>query len=190
MDERVPDIPHFDDLVRTINEKQPRDAVSIVHGDFKMDNCIFHPTRPEVIAVIDWELSTIGHYGADLGNSLSPFFMTEGDPKGVLLGTPLVPPCAESWVCHQRRSYWLRTVGAALQAWTPHNFSTKCTFTLAFFAGRMPLLPRVLRPGPSRGRPARPTPRLWGGSRQCWASSRPSCFRSWEVCPGASLPPV
>ena len=91
VDDRVPAIPHFDALVRAINEKQPRDAVSIVHGDFKMDNCIFHPTKPEVIAVIDWELSTIGHYGADLGNSLSPFFITEGDPRGVLLGTPLHP---------------------------------------------------------------------------------------------------
>ena len=111
MDERVPDIPHFDDLVRTINEKQPRDAVSIVHGDFKMDNCIFHPTRPEVIAVIDWELSTIGHYGADLGNSLSPFFMTEGDPKGVLLGTPLVPSVCRELMAHVGR----RTgVGTAL----------------------------------------------------------------------------
>lgn len=91
VDDRVPSIPHFDELVKQIVSKQPSDAANIVHGDFKMDNCIFHPTLPKIIAVIDWELSTIGHYGADLGNSLSPFFMTEGDPRGVLLGTPLVP---------------------------------------------------------------------------------------------------
>jgi len=49
-------------------EDEPR--VSLVHGDYRIDNVIFHPTEPRILAVIDWELSTLGHPLADFAYHL------------------------------------------------------------------------------------------------------------------------
>ncbi len=59
--------PHMDKLIAWLPNAIPDDGdqTSIVHGDFRCDNMIFHPTEPKVLAVLDWELSTLGHPGAD-----------------------------------------------------------------------------------------------------------------------------
>ncbi len=63
-------IPAMDQLIAWLPENIPASArdeneVAIVHGDFRIDNLVFHPTEPRVIAVLDWELSTLGHPLAD-----------------------------------------------------------------------------------------------------------------------------
>ncbi|MDX3909550.1 MAG: phosphotransferase [Sphingobium sp.] len=59
--------PYMDRLIAWLPENIPADddATGITHGDFRIDNMIFHPTEPKVLAVLDWELSTLGHPGAD-----------------------------------------------------------------------------------------------------------------------------
>ncbi len=55
-------IPAMEKLIEWLPQNiPPGDEVSVVHGDYRMDNMIFHPTEPRVVAVLDWELSTLGH---------------------------------------------------------------------------------------------------------------------------------
>ncbi|MEM7138766.1 MAG: phosphotransferase [Myxococcota bacterium] len=54
-------------LIEWLSANLPEDdATTLVHGDYRLDNMIFHPTEPRALAVIDWELSTLGHPLSDL----------------------------------------------------------------------------------------------------------------------------
>ena len=57
--------------------------VSLVHGDYRIDNVIFHPTEPRILAVIDWELSTLGHPLADFAYHLMSWHIA---PDGAMRG--------------------------------------------------------------------------------------------------------
>jgi len=73
-------IDAMDRLMSWLPEHIPaRDDTSIVHGDYRIDNLIFHPVEPRVVAVVDWELSTLGHPLADLAyNCLSRHVPQDG----------------------------------------------------------------------------------------------------------------
>lgn len=72
------DLPAMNKLIAYLTANIPEDdTTSIVHGDFRLGNMMVHPTQPRIIAVLDWELSTLGHPLADLAYCCMPFHMPE-----------------------------------------------------------------------------------------------------------------
>lgn len=66
-DAKTDEIPAMDALIEKLPARIPADqSVSIAHGDYRLENVMFHPTENRIIAVLDWELSTIGHPLADI----------------------------------------------------------------------------------------------------------------------------
>ena len=61
-------VPDMDRLIDWLEKNLPADdgLVSLVHGDYRLDNMMFAPNAPRVIALLDWELSTLGHPYADI----------------------------------------------------------------------------------------------------------------------------
>ena len=83
-------IPAMDRLLAWLPDRIPAsDETRIVHGDYRLDNVIFHPTEPRVLAVLDWELSTLGHPVSDFAYQMMAWRLTPAQFRG-LAGEDLV----------------------------------------------------------------------------------------------------
>jgi aminoglycoside phosphotransferase (APT) family kinase protein len=81
-------IPAMEKLIKWLPENQPQDdgRISIVHGDYRLDNLMFDKAAPQVIATLDWELSTLGHPYADLAYQCMQYYMPRGEGLPGLAG--------------------------------------------------------------------------------------------------------
>jgi aminoglycoside phosphotransferase (APT) family kinase protein len=77
-------IPAMDSLIDWLPKNIPPEAgTAVVHGDFRLDNTIFHPTEPRILAVLDWELSTLGDPLADFAYHCMGFHIPPDKFRGI-----------------------------------------------------------------------------------------------------------
>ena len=81
-------IPAMDALMEWLPAHIPASArdetqVAVVHGDYRLDNLVFHPSEPRIIAVLDWELSTLGHPLADFSYHCMSWHIAPGSFRGI-----------------------------------------------------------------------------------------------------------
>lgn len=68
-------VPHLREMTTFFADpsRQPQDRSTLIHGDYKIDNIVFHKSEPRVIGILDWEMATIGHPLSDFGNLTRPY---------------------------------------------------------------------------------------------------------------------
>ncbi len=109
------DIPAMNALIGWLPENIPDgDETTIVHGDFRLDNMILHPERAEVIAILDWELGTLGHPLADFSYHTMQWEIPEDKAglKGLDLGALGIPTLEQ-----YRDAYCRRTGRDGIDNW-------------------------------------------------------------------------
>lgn len=92
---KTDELAEMDRLMIWLPENMPDDSeTTVVHGDFRLENLIVAHDEPRVIAVLDWELSTLGHPLSDLAYNCLPYHWPEesfGDMRGLDPSTPGIP---------------------------------------------------------------------------------------------------
>jgi aminoglycoside phosphotransferase (APT) family kinase protein len=105
------------------------EQTSIVHGDFRLDNTIFHPTEPSILAVLDWELSTLGHPLVDFAYFCMRYHLPAAEFRGLGGVDPasyMIPTEAQ---CVAEYCRLRRIAPVSPQDWT--YYSAFCMFRMA-----------------------------------------------------------
>jgi len=77
-------IPEMDHLIEWLPENiPPGDETTLIHGDYRLDNMIFHPKEPRVLALLDWELATLGHPVGDFTYTLMGWRLDKNLFRGI-----------------------------------------------------------------------------------------------------------
>lgn len=73
---KTDEMPTMTRLMKWLGDHPPEvDETTLAHGDFRLENTVVHPTEPRILAVLDWELATLGHPLADLGYNCMPYHL-------------------------------------------------------------------------------------------------------------------
>jgi aminoglycoside phosphotransferase (APT) family kinase protein len=172
-------IPEMDRLIEWLPAHLPasaRDdaAACVVHGDYRLDNLIFHPHEPRIVAVLDWELSTVGHPLADFSYHCMSWHIPPGVFRGIA-GLDLAAlgiPAEDDYV----RRYCERTGRADRDA-----LATDWDFYLAYNLFRMASITQGIAKRVVDGTAASAEARATG------AAARPLAEMGWRCAQRAGL---
>ncbi len=168
-------IEAMDRLIEWLPAHMPASArdesqVSIVHGDYRLDNLMFHPSEPRVLAVLDWELSTLGHPLADFSYHCMAWHITPGAFRGIggldlaALGIPLEAAYIEAY-CRRTGRTSPEARGTLAQDWN---------FYLAYNLFRMAAILQGIAKRVEDGTAASEQ------ARQAGAGARPLAELGWQ----------
>ncbi|HLO95440.1 MAG TPA: phosphotransferase [Burkholderiaceae bacterium] len=172
-------IPAMDALIAWLPAHVPEAArsdaeVSIVHGDFRMDNLVFHPTEPRVLAILDWELSTLGHPMADFSYHCMSWHIRKAGAAQGLAGLDLAALGIPSEADYIRR-YCERT-GRADVAAVQRDWNFYMAYNLFRIAAILQGIAKRVEDGTASSERA----------REAGAGARPLAELAWQFAQKAS----
>jgi len=166
-------IAAMDRLMEWLPANMPASArdenqVSVVHGDYRLDNLVFHPTEPRVLAVLDWELSTLGHPLADFSYHCMSWHIPASLSRGIggLDIAALGIPSEKDYV----RRYCERTVRADPEA-VMADWNFYMAYNLFRMAGILQGIAKRVVDGTASSAQA----------RQAGAGARPLAEMGWQI---------
>jgi len=167
-------IEAVDRLIHWLPERiPPDDETAIVHGDYRFDNVIFHPTEPRILAVLDWELSTLGHPLVDFAYHCMTWRMQSAEGSRGLAGADLAAlgiPGEQDYL-----QTYLKATGRAADSVSDEHWTYYMVFNMFRLVGILQgIMKRALQGNASNaqalqaGRRARPL------AEQAWALAQQS----------------